>query len=167
MHGVLSDDEFLIGSYDSHLDIGIRKGNHHILPRGHIGLIVEFHTEIAQVLADTAAHPAVVLSDSSRKDDEVHTVHHSGIRSDVLGHIIYKFLQSKFSLRVAGIGGIIQVTCIGRDAGQTEETALLVEHLAHCSGIESLLLLNICNDVRIHATAPGSHNHSLQGCESH
>ena len=116
VHGVTGDHQLFIRSDESDLHLGLRERDHSVDSHRDIGIIIELHSQIGEVFTYPATQTAVVFSDTTGKDDEVDTVHCSCIGTNELGDIICKFLESKLSLRVALVCGIIKVTGIRRHA---------------------------------------------------
>ena len=108
-----------------------------------------------------------MLADASGEHDEVNSVHHGCKLAYVLDDTISQHLEGELASLVTGIGAGIQVTGIGRNSGNAEETAFLVHYLGHLVRSEIVLLHQIRDNVRVNAAASGSHNYSVKRGETH
>jgi len=167
VHCVAGNHQFLFGGDEGHFYLGIGCGDEGLFAECHVGFVVQFYAQIAEVLADAAAEPAVVLADACGEDDEVYAVEGCDIRSDEFDDVVGELLEHELGPGVACVGCLVKFAGVGTDAAEAQEAALLVHYVGHLIGGDVVLLHEVGDYIAVHIAAAGSHNHAFQRGEAH
>ena len=92
-YGFTCNGKLLIGGKADDRHLGIRCGNNCLLPMYLICFIIEFHTQIAEIITDTLSRVGTVFTYARRKTDNVYAIHGSRICADIFCRTVNKCIQ--------------------------------------------------------------------------
>ena len=108
-----------------------------------------------------------ILSDAAREQDGVNAVHGSDIGTDIFADLVEQHVCGEFGVLVALFSGGHVVPHIARRAGDTEQTAFLVEELGRLFRRPALALLQEGDGRGVDAAGTGAHDEAVERGQAH
>ena len=108
-----------------------------------------------------------VLADACREYDNVNTAHSSCIRTDDLLALICEHVECESCSVVAFVSCLLEISEVGRYAGNALNAGLLVEEIIHLVCCISLILHEERNDSGIDVTCSCTHADTCKRCKTH
>ena len=162
------DGKLFIGSNDISCDSAVVSGDLHDVAALFVCCLVELRAEIAEVLHDLAADKSAVLADAGCESDIVHTVHGSGISTDILRYTIAERFDRECAELVAFIVALLKITEVrGLAVGESKDTGLLVEDRYDLCCGHVLFACDELDDRGIQIAAAGAHDQALKRGKTH
>ena len=166
--GIAGDEKLFVGLNDEGLYAGVGSRDIMLLTViFNVKFFIDLDAEVIHILADLAAQVEGVLADTAGESDSVNTVHCSGVSTNVLLDLIAESVSGERCTIIAGEGEVNDITGVGGLAGETDESALLVEEGVHLCGGKTFLLHEIENNRRINTAGTGTHDNTVKRGKAH
>ena len=133
-------------------------------PAGCICALIQIHAEPCGVLANPAPDFRRVLPDSGGEDQRVDPAEGGGHGAQFAADTVHE--QSDRLLRRRIVAGQ-QGSHVVADAGNTKQSGLVIEKIAHLGRGHPLLLHQVENDARIEVAAPAAHGQAIERRKAH
>lgn len=122
---------------------------------------------VAAVKYGKVIDTSMVLTHTSRPDDDINTVHGCCISTNVLLDTVVVHLQSQMSTLVAFEVGLLHLAHVRADTRDAEHTTLRVEPVGHLLRLHVELLHKVSHGRRIDVTRAATHHHTSQRGQTH
>src|SRR4029077_19426485 len=108
-----------------------------------------------------------VLSDAAGKDEKVHTAEESNVCTDSLTYGNGKDIQRESGAQIVAAGTLFQSLHIALARRETEEAALMIEHILKLVGVQFLGAQKIEEDARIKIATTSAHRNTACRSKAH
>ena len=109
----------------------------------------------------------MVFANTAGEYDDVYATHFSSISTDVLDDALLVHLQAENSARIACVVGIFDGAHVGRNLGNTCNTAILIDNVLHIGSAEVVLSHQVGESARVDVATASAHDETFGGGETH
>src|SRR6185369_4729501 len=126
--------------------------------------LVELDSEPCGRLDHAPTNLVGVLADSGGKHQRIEAAEHCGHSANLLGRTVDEVVHGETGRRLSASE---QVPHVVAEAGDSEQTALLIKNLLDLLGREAQMLEQIQHNARVERPRPGAHAQAIKGREAH
>ena len=165
---VEGNHEFLVGGDDADGNLATRLRDNGLGGAASMVLLgVNFDAHEFHALGGTFAYLPLVLTGTTREEDDIHTTHGSGILSNVFLDAIGVHLLSQTGTVVAFADAFQNVAEVAAATTHTGQSALLVQQVGDALGVEVQLIHQEGYGSGIDVTRTGAHDEAFEGSQAH
>src|SRR5512139_3337430 len=173
LHGLIGDLLLLIGGNDENLHPApVAVDGAELAVSSHILCLVHGSSQaprpVSEAVTDKVTDGWRILPDSGGEDDHIQTAHGGGVGTNILLDPVAEGPDRGVGLLISLCSGCHDVAKVSAPyVVKTKQPALLVEKVVHLLRAHMLVVHEEEDDRRIDISAPGAHDHTLQGGEPH
>ena len=108
-----------------------------------------------------------MLADAACKDDGVHAAHGGNVAADGHFDLVVQHIAGQLCAHVAMLGGFLDVALVAGNAGNTQQTGLLVQDLVQLVAGDFQVVFQVVDHAGVQVAAAGAHHQAGQRGHAH